>query len=341
MNAKHPYIIEEMQRIAALDLPFEKFEGKTIAVTGAGGLVGNYLTRALCAIRDAKGLNMRIAALCRNKARTREQLSGLSGIEYVNFDAEDSAPVDFTADFIVHAASNAHPRAFSEDPVGTMRANIFGTLRLLESLRGGRLLFISSGETYGENPAVEAYKESDFGKIDTSDPRACYPESKRAAEALCSSFARQYGADAVVARLGYVFGGTASDRSTRADAQFLFKAVAGEDIVMKSPGTQIRSYCYAADATAALLTILLKGETPQAYNVSSPDCVCSVRYYAQKLADAAGVKLCFDIPEESKEQGYSKVTRAVLDSGKLMGLGWKPVYGMEEALKRTFAIAKG
>ena len=109
----------------------------------------------------------------------------------------------------MHAASNAHPSAFSADPVGTMRANLLGVMRLLEGLRAGgrRLLFVSTGEIYGENPAVTGgFREDDFGRIDPMNPRSCYPESKRAAETLCASYASQYGLDCVVARLCYVYG---------------------------------------------------------------------------------------------------------------------------------------
>jgi nucleoside-diphosphate-sugar epimerase len=225
-----------------------------------------------------------------------------------------------------------------------MLGNLQGAHTLLEQLRmagRGRLLFVSTGEIYGENPAItDGFSESDFGRVDSMNPRACYPESKRAAETLCASYTRQYGVDAVVARLSYVFGPTLSDRNTRADAQFLRKALAGEDIVLKSAGAQVRSYCYVTDAVCALITLLLAGENGQAYNVASNDSVHSIREYAETLADLAGVGLTFDLPPEAERQGYSAVTRAVQNPAKLEMLGWRAKNTLVQGLSRTLEILK-
>ena len=91
-------------------------------------------------------------------------------------------------DYIVHAASNADPVSFAKYPVETLKANFMGTERLL-SLAGqwhSRLLFVSSGEMYGQMPAgAPPFVETDCGTVDHSSPRACYPAGKRAAEVLC------------------------------------------------------------------------------------------------------------------------------------------------------------
>jgi len=325
MNPNHLFT-QELERFAALDLPWEKLRGKTVAVTGATGLIGGALLRFLAAARK----EIRLIGLCRSP----EKLN-IDGVEAVRYDALAELP-DFDADFIVHAASNAHPLAFSSDPVGTMQANLLGSMRLLEKIRGGgRLLFCSTGEIYGENPALDAFDENSFGTVDPMRARACYPESKRAAESLCAAYHAQYGCDALAARLCYVFGPGITPENSRADAQFLRRALAGKDIVLKSPGSQIRSYCYVADAVSALTTLMLRGEAGQAYNVANPACVCSIREYAQAMADLAGVSLRFELPPEAERQGYSTVTRAVLSPAKLMQLGWKPEYTLEEGLRRT------
>ena len=257
-------------------------------------------------------------------------------------DLNDPAAALPGADFVIHAASNAHPAAFSADPVGTMLCNLRGTQRLLDGLRQagqGRLLFVSTGEIYGDNPAItEGFAETDFGRVDPMNPRACYPESKRAAETLCASYAAQYGVDAVVARLSYVYGPTLSDANTRADAQFLRKALAGQDIVMKSEGAQVRTYTYVTDAIAGLVTILLKGAAGQAYNVASRLGTVSVRGYAEALAKAAGVRVRFELPTEQERRGYSAVSRAVQRGDKLEALGWRPATTFEEGIRHTLVI---
>ena len=342
MNIHHPLLAEEFAKIAALDLPYDDLAGKAVAVTGATGLVGSYLLRALDAVNRAHGLKLRLIALCRKPEAAKDRLSGMENLSILSYDACAPLNANFRADFTVHAASNAHPLAFSSDPVGTMQANLLGTMQLLEHVRatGGRLLFLSTGEIYGENPELASFDDHSFGSIDPMRFRACYPESKRAAETLCASYAQQYGVDALVARLTYTYGPTITKESSRADAQFLRCALEGRDIVLKSPGTQIRSYCYAADTVSALITLLLKGATGEAYNVANPDCSPSIREYAQTLADLAGVQLIFDLPPEAERAGYSAVTRAVLDPGKLMRLGWRAAYDLRTGLAHTLEISR-
>ena len=305
MNSNHPLLRLEQEHIAALDLPFEKLQGSTIAVTGAAGLIGSSFLRALDGVNRIRGLNMRLMALCRDEARARAALGDISGLAYLHYDALLPLGEALQADYILHAASNAHPLAFSGDPVGTMQANLLGTMHLLENIRihGGRLLLCSTGEIYGELPGADSFDEAHFGSIDPMRVRSCYPESKRAAETLCAAYHAQYGADALAARLCYVYGPAITRENSRADAQFLRKALAGEDIVLKSTGSQVRSYCYAADAAGALLTLMLRGEAGLAYNIANPAGTASIREYAQTLADLAGVNLCFDLPPEAERAG--------------------------------------
>lgn len=317
----------------------QKLRSARILITGATGLVGAFLTDCLLALSDQNALDLRLYALCRNAARAKERFG-----ERVNAIAADVSEATALpeCDYIIHAASNAHPKAFSADPVGTMLANILGVRNLLEHLRAqghGRLLFVSTGEIYGDNPAIrDGFAETDFGKIDSMNPRACYPESKRAAETLCASYLSQYRVDSVVARLCYVYGPTITNENSRADAQFLRNALSKKDIIMKSAGAQVRSYCYVADAARALITILLGGESGSAYNVANRAAVRSIREYAETLAKVAGVQVKFETPEDAEKRGYSTVSRAVQKPDRLEALGWKPLFSFEEGIEHTFRI---
>lgn len=342
MNVRHPLLMEELELLAGLDLPYGRLRGRHIAVTGATGLIGSSLLRGLSAVNAAHGLDMRLTALCRNVDRARLRLGDVVGLNYLRYDALRPLDAGFRADYIVHAASNAHPLAFSSDPVGTMQANLLGVMNLLERLKeaGGRLLFCSTGEIYGEGAGIAAYDEQSFGTIDPMRARSCYPESKRAAETLCAAYHAQHGVDALAARICYVYGPAITDENSRADAQFLRKALSGEDIIMKSHGSQIRSYCYVADAVAALITLLLHGLAGQAYNVANPDSTASIRQYAQTLAELSGVALRFELPPEAEQKGYSTVTRAVQNPARLMQLGWQPRYDLKEGLRHTLEISR-
>lgn len=324
-----------------------KLHDQSILVTGATGLIGSFLVEALAHLNETAGAKLTIYAAGRSESGIVSRFGALAEqpyFHYVPYDATKPVAFDFAADIVVHAATSAHPMAYATDPVGIMQANLFGTARLLEYLKeqgSGRFLLLSTGETYGENPDLEAgFSETDHGWIDPMLPRACYPESKRAAETLCASYAAQYGVDAVVARLCHVYGPTFTASNSRADAQFIRKALAGEDIVMKSTGSQVRSFCYVADAVNALLTVLARGEKGQAYNVANRRSVASIRQYAETLADIAGVRVVFDVPPEVEKAGYTRVTRAVLNPAKLEGLGWTPRYDLRQGLEATYRCCK-
>ena len=330
------------------ELPgLEALKGARVLITGATGLIGSCLVDALLLLNAARGMAIEIHAAGRSASGMKSRFGAAADdprFHYVPYEATKPLALDFEADYVVHAATSAHPLAYATDPVGILQANVVGTMNLLEALREwghGRFLLLSSGEIYGENPALpEGFSEADTGYIDTMRPRACYPEGKRAAETLCASYVAQYGVNARVARLCHVYGPTFTATNSRADAQFLRNALNGQDIVMKSTGSQVRSWCYVADAVCALMTLLIRGEAGQAYNVANRHSVASIREYAQTLADIAGVKLRFELPPELEKAGYTRVSRAVLNPAKLEELGWKPRYGLREGLEESYRACK-
>lgn len=342
MNPLHPDYVSDLSRTLERLPEIEQLRNCKVIITGATGMIGSCLTDLLGMASDKLGLNITLYTLCRFAPRAADRFEHLKCVKPTSWDLTGSLKWIPEADYIIHAASNAHPLAFSTDPVGTMMGNILGTRNLLEHLRdshGKRLMFLSTGEIYGENPAVtDGFDEQAFGKVDSMNPRSCYPESKRAAETLCASYVRQFDVDAVVARPCYIYGPTITDKSTRADAQFLRKALAGEDIVMKSAGSQLRSYCYVTDAAAALLTILLRGEAGNAYNIASRACIHTIREYAETLAKLAGVNVVFDLPPEAERAGYSTVSRAVQNPAKLEGLGWKAEHTLESGMRQMLRV---
>lgn len=248
--------------------------------------------------------------------------------------------LDIPFDYMVHGASNASPKRYATDPVGTMKSNLGGGSNLLELAKEkkARLLYISSGEVYGEGDDSD-FTEDYSGYVDCLNPRACYPSSKRASETLCVSYKEQYGVDVVIARPCHIYGSDI-ERDDRAFAQFLRKAKAGEDILLKSDGSQVRSYCHVDDCASALLYILLRGINGKAYNIANRDSVLSIKELAELIAQTVGVKIMYDIPSNSESKGYSKVQRAVLDSSLLESLGWRPQISLKEGLRRVLGIYK-
>lgn len=318
-----------------------KLACKSILITGASGLVGSTLSDLLLEINQTFNAKIQVWTLGRSQKNLQKRFSSCTdtGLHIVEGDVSSCVLGNLSFDYIVHAASPSHPLAYSQTPVDVMRANLQGTMNMLELARhcGARLLFISSGEIYGTSDDPNScFKENEYGYIEISNPRSCYPESKRAAETLCASYAMQYGVDTVVARLCHVYGPAITDSNSRMDAQFLRKVLKHEDIVMKSHGTQVRSFCYVQDAVIGLLYILLKGGFGEAYNVANRNSVATIRRYAEILADLGGVTIRNEFPPEEEALGYSQVSRAVLDGGKLEALGWKPQYDLESGLKATY-----
>lgn len=308
---------------------------KKILITGANGLIGSYLIYFLDYINTKHNLDLEIFA----SSRSRNKLVKLfenKNIKIIEQDLQEPLNQYHQVDFIIHLASNAHPLAYSKAPVGTMKANLLGTISLLDMIKDAKtkFLYISTGEIYGNN-IDRPFVETDLGYIDTKSVRSCYPESKRAAETLCMAYKEQYNTDVNIARLCYIYGPTITDDNSRADAQFLRNAINGEDIVLKSQGLQKRTYCYVADCVSALLTILLKAPSGEVYNIANPNSIVSVREYAQTLADIANVALKFDMPDEIESKGYSKQADSILNSQKLIDLGWNSYFDIKEGLKLT------
>lgn len=267
---------DDLKYTAGLDLPWNKLQNKSFLISGATGLVGSFLVDVLMT-KNQEGLNCTIYALGRNEQRAKERFSKWIAEPYLQFIPYDiNKPLireDLkTVEYILHMASNTHPMQYSTDPIGTITTNIIGVQNMLEfaiAHNATRFAFTSSNEIYGENRGdVEFFDEDYCGYINSNTMRAGYPESKRCGEALCQAYKAQKGLDVVVPRPTRSYGPTMLRTDTKAISQFINKAIAGEDIVLKSSGTQLYSYTYVADAVSGLLTILLKGESGEAYNIA-------------------------------------------------------------------------
>ncbi|MCR5622737.1 MAG: NAD-dependent epimerase/dehydratase family protein [Treponema sp.] len=317
-----------------------------ILVAGASGMIGKPLVDTLMEL-SCSCQNLSVTAMGRNENRLREAFKGHLGKEGFSLLVHDvNSPLAESGrfDYMIHAASNTHPLQYSTDPVGTIMANTVGTMNLLEYARrhsARRFVFLSSVEIYGEaRPDQAAFSEGDLGYIDCNTVRAGYPEGKRCGESLCCAYARQYGLDFVAPRLCRVYGPTMRSGDSKALSQFIRKAASGEDIVLKSSGSQFYSYIDVFDAVSAIIAVMLEGKSGGAYNVSSARQNVTLRELAQKLASLAGTKVVFEIPDDTERVGYSTATRAVLDGRKLLGLGWKELYGIDDGLKLTLDILR-
>ena len=337
---------EDIKYVAGLTLPWEKLRNKRILITGASGLIGSFLIDVLMQ-KNSCGLNCTVYAIGRNLEKAQNRFLEYWGsplFKFISHDINDPLKLKDVecVNYVVHLASNTHPVAYSTDPIGTVTANIIGTNNLLKFAvehKAERFAFASSNEIYGENRGdVEFFDESYCGYIDSNTLRAGYPESKRCGEALCQAYKKQKNLDVVITRFTRSYGPTMLKSDTKAISQFIKKAVEGENIVLKSEGTQYYSYTYVADAISGLLTVLLCGINGEAYNIADEASDITLKDLAKIIAEFVGKKVVFELPDEMERAGYSKATKARLDGSKLKKLGWNARYDIRQGIVRTMKI---
>lgn len=314
------------------------FNGKKILITGSNGLICSAVADVLMCAVEEKIIETELYLAGRNEQRFRERFGQFCEkpyIHFVHYNALEPVNFEFQADYIIHGAGNAHPNAYVKEPVETLLGNVQGVHEILSYARKHqcrRVLYISSSEVYGGKEGREPYHEDDYGFIDILNPRACYPSGKRAAETLCACYGAQHGLDVVIVRPGHIYGPTMTRQDSRAFAQFARNVLAGEDIVMKSAGSQLRSYCYTTDCAAAILTVLLEGTSGEAYNISNRDSIVSIRQLAEAFAAASGRQVIFEKASDREQAGYNLMDNSSLNSDKLESLGWQGSYNINEGV---------
>lgn len=335
---------EDLERIAGAScIDWEKLREKRIVVTGATGLIGGMLVRALMCADEKYHLNLKVAAVVRSREKAEKQLRPFvdAGLELVVQDIQEPIRIGGTVDYIIHGAGMTASKDFVDRPVETIMTALEGTRNLLEFAREKRvesMVYLSSMEAYGvvedQNYIV---REQDYGYIDPLQVRSSYSESKRMAEGLCGAYAHEYQVPVKTARLAQTFGAGILETENRVFAQFARSIMNGEDIVLHTDGKKAHCYCYTTDAVLGLLTILLKGENGQAYNVSNEATFGTIREMAEMLVATypqSGSKLVFDIPEDAQKFGYAPTSRMLVCSEKLNALGWQAQVNLPEMFDR-------
>jgi len=342
----NPIIREDLERICAAPLPWGKLRNKTVAVTGGGGFLASYLIKAILAVSRTKNLNTHVVCIVRNKLNVKERLDAYIGAaDFSIFEQDIVQPLERSfprADYLIHAASQASPKYYGVDPVGTLLANSTGTMYLLQHAvhtKVDRFLFFSSGEVYGIPSDLEhVVNETDYGYIDPMNVRSCYAESKRMGETMCVAWTQQYGLHTSVVRPFHTYGPGMALDDGRVFADFVADVVARKDIVLKSDGMARRPFCYIADATVGFLTVLLKGGSAEAYNVANPDAEISIRDLAitiSNLFPERKIKTTFEVQAPSNAYLKSPIQRSCPSIEKIRELNWQPTMNIEDGFRRT------
>lgn len=344
MIKQHSLYQEDLKRI--LEIPeIDGINGKSFLITGATGLIGVCMIDALMKFVK-QGNEVQIFAVGRSWEKAKIRLGEYESDSHFHFieqDVRQSLPADLKIDYILPLASNTHPMAYSQYPIETIEINVKGAEYALQKAMecSATVLYPSSVEIYGNARGEDVFTEDYTGNLNLENARSCYPESKRISEALCFSYMVERGVDVKIARLSRVFGPTMLETDTKASSQFILKALAGEDIILKSKGEQFFSYTYVVDVVKAMIYILLHGESGKPYNISNKNCDVRLKLFAGACARWAGKNVVFDLPSETEQKGYSVAMQAILSNTRLLSIGYQPLYSFDEAIERTLNILAG
>ena len=329
-NLDKKAFFEALDKVSDMEfIPWDKLKNKTVFITGATGLVGFNVVSALIVAGRKRNLGVKVVALARNldKAHDRFELLDYSEneLQFVQGSVLELPELGAGVDYIIHGASVTASKDFVEKPVETIKTAVLGTMNLLELAKKEKaqgFVYLSSMEVYGYPEKGHKVTEDEIGKLLPLNVRNCYPVGKLQCESMCASYASEYSLPVMIARLTQTFGFGTDKDDKRVVAEFARCAREKEDIVLKTKGETERSYLHVSDAASAILSILLKGQPGEAYNVADEDSYISIAGMAEKVAAKSGIKVVYDI-SDSAPNLYLNTLYMDLDTAKLRNLGWK------------------
>ena len=165
---KQSLYLDDLDFVCGKPSDWSALANKVVAVSGATGMIGTVLVDSLLRKNDADGLGCRVVALGRSAERAARRLPYGHRSDYAFEEMDVSVPgarMREKPDVVFHLASATHPRQYATQPVGTITANVTGTVNLMECLdEGGAFVLASSVEIYGQNRGdVDLFDEGYLG----------------------------------------------------------------------------------------------------------------------------------------------------------------------------------
>lgn len=322
----------------SLDEVFNEIEARTLFISGATGLIGSTLIRTI----TKNAPSAKIIALVRDEAKAKRIFQDIdcSNISFFKGDVRSPISIEAPIDYIIHAASETSSKAFINAPVQVIEIAITGTKNMLElahqkNVKG--FVYLSSMEVYGTPHDDDKIFETHGTDLDTMNVRTSYPESKRLCESLCTAYASERNVPAKVVRLTQTFGPGVQYNDGRIFAELSRCAIEGRDIMLHTKGETKRSYLYTLDAATAILTVLTKGKSGEAYNTANEDSYCSIYEMAKLVAqEIAQNRIQVKIEESDISKfGYAQTLHMNLDTSKLKNLGWQATTDLKSMFEKT------
>ena len=308
--------------------------GKTILITGGNGSIASYLVDIF------ERFNCNLIILNKNETTSQSRLGHLIGnpnVKFIALDVGKPFQVPPNVDIIIHAASRANLKAFLEEPLDTIDANVNGVRTLLEYAKENpveNFLFFSSAEIYG-NPVKEFIPTPEHytGNIDCLHPSSCYTESKRLSENIYSFFFRKYNIPVKILR-GLLSYGPGMRDDGKVISDFYVAGRNNKEIKIRDRGEDRRSFCYVSDTVRAVLTVMFKGNPGEPYNIGNDKENILILELANKIAKVLNNgTVVKPNPDAPIKRIYGVPTRHV-DISKIRKLGFEPKVPLDEGLKR-------
>lgn len=308
-----------------------QIQRRRILVTGGAGFLGSNL----CDLLIRQGHEV----ICLDNLQTGRYIN-IAHLEsskrfwFLNRDVIDPIPELPRIDEIYNLACPASPPKYQLDPIHTFKTSVLGAMNLLEfaRLHDAKILQSSTSEVYGD-PEISSQPESYRGNVNTMGPRACYDESKRAAETLFFDYHVTYGVRTRVARIFNTYGPNMSPTDGRVISNFVVQALRGEDISIYGDGSQTRSFCYVSDMIRGLMALMAAPDDDVVHpvNLGNPS-EFTIARLARQVLEQTGSRsrlVHCDLPVDDPRRRKPDISRA-----KTL-LNWEPEVQLEEGLNRA------
>ena len=299
-----------------------------IVITGGSGFVGSYLCDNL--INDGH----KIIVIDNLLTGSKENINNLIGNENFSFieqDVQDHIEIEDAVDYVLHFASAASPKAYTEHPVNTLKAGSVGTINTLGLAKkhSAEYLLASTSEVYGD-PLISPQNEEYWGNVNPNGERSMYDEAKRFAEAAVATYSRSYGLKTKIVRIFNTYGPRMQLNDGRVVTNFIVQALRNENITIYGDGTQTRSFSYVEDTVAGIISLMNSTEY-DVFNIGNPN-EMTVGELAEKiieLTDSTSEIKYLELPNDDPKQRKPDITKAKTK------LNWEPKVNLDEGLAKT------
>ena len=299
-----------------------------IVITGGSGFVGSYLCEKL--INDGH----KIIVIDNLLTGSRENINDLldnENFSFIEHDVQDHIEIEDKVDYVLHFASAASPKAYTEHPVNTLKAGSVGTINTLGLAKkhSAEYLLASTSEVYGD-PLISPQNEEYWGNVNPNGERSMYDEAKRFAEAAVATYSRSYGLKTKIVRIFNTYGPRMQLNDGRVVTNFIVQALRNENITIYGDGTQTRSFSYVEDTVAGIISLMNSTEY-DVFNIGNPN-EMTVAKLAEKiieLTDSTSEIKYLELPNDDPKQRKPDITKAKTK------LNWEPKVNLDEGLAKT------